>query len=677
MISTNTKKAVNLLHLAWLLRADLRQGEPAGNDISDWFRQWWAMEGYREYPASAMPNSERQYLLSLLPDWPRYGRFGMTSALYYLLERRADLQKTFDVSTETGLWHAVAWFFTHGLKEYGLLNVVDATTLAALDETPPFLRLSHDAVNDLPPLTWLMFFVWRCATDLQAAFDLRTSRGQETYLYWFLLEGVHHLHLTKLVAPRWRDWLQESLALKTQPTVGVPRAALLLWQQRKDMQQTFDLRQPESWVSLARWSQAALQVEPTFRWMAEQSRPMLPLTQNTSVSCKLRPLGLNLIGFAFGELGIGEDVRMAVAACEAAGIAFKVVNIHPGDHLRQADRTLDGHVTQSVQDSEEAPYAINLFCLTGFDTVRVFLERGAALFDGRYNIGWWPWELPVWPKDWQIAFDFVNEVWAASEFTREMYTRAQQQSVVRVPVTLMPLPASVERLQAITRRQLGLQEKRFLFLYVFDFNSYLTRKNPFAALTSFHRAFAADDDSVGLVLKTMNSQPDHPIWKRFVRACATDVRIVLLDKTLDRGEVLGLIKACDAYVSLHRSEGFGRTLAEAMLLGKPVVGTDFSGSVDFLTNETGFPVQWKRQVVKPGEYPFVTEQDGAWWAQADMADAARQLRAAYSSSQAQRGRSSFAARVKRIAKEQFSPQRIGKLMRERIETIYDNPRFLS
>jgi len=112
-------------------------------------------------------------------------------------------------------------------------------------------------------------------------------------------------------------------------------------------------------------------------------------------------LGVNLIWFGFGELGLGEDLRVAAQACEAAGVPFKVLNIDPSKHLRQADRLLAPHCTDDVA---ELPYAINLFCLTAADTQRVYAERGAALFDGRHNIGWWPWELPVWPQRWRGAF---------------------------------------------------------------------------------------------------------------------------------------------------------------------------------------------------------------------------------------------------------------------------------
>jgi hypothetical protein len=112
-------------------------------------------------------------------------------------------------------------------------------------------------------------------------------------------------------------------------------------------------------------------------------------------------LGVNLIWFGFGELGLGEDLRVAAQACDASGVPFKVLNIDPGKHLRQADRLLAPHCTDDVA---ELPYAINLFCLTAADTQRVHAERGVALFDGRHNIGWWAWELPVWPQRWPGAF---------------------------------------------------------------------------------------------------------------------------------------------------------------------------------------------------------------------------------------------------------------------------------
>jgi glycosyltransferase involved in cell wall biosynthesis len=194
----------------------------------------------------------------------------------------------------------------------------------------------------------------------------------------------------------------------------------------------------------------------------------------------------------------------------------------------------------------------------------------------------------------------------------------------------------------------------------------LARKNPKAVIDAFRQAFPAGDDAVGLVLKTMNSQPDSPAWQEFLAWCRADPRITLLDRTLDRPVVLGLVKACDAYVSLHRAEGFGRTLAEAMLLGKPVVGTDFSGNTDFLTKATGYPVKWARRALVVGDYPFVEADDAAWWAEPDVGHAARQMRAARAAAG-----SEWAQQLPQQVAELFSPQVIGARMRVVLEQRFD------
>jgi glycosyltransferase involved in cell wall biosynthesis len=658
MNDAKTLKAhINVIRLAWLLRSDLRQGR-ATHEICDDAICWWAIYGRHDYPNSTQNDSLISLeLITPLPNWPKYGRFGMTRLLTYLMSSRRDLQDAFDVSTDHGLWNAIAWQFAHGLKEYGLTDQVDMDTRDALNETTPFFDSREECgMIDCPSVTWIMFFVWRCDTKLQSTYDLQREKDRASYINWFFSQGVSDLNLFLLISFRWRKWLIVNLTNPKVPNVVLPRIAMIMWLHREDLQLAFDISTSAGWVEFSKWAESAWLNEPAMMWLeSKQSK-----TELTGISshASQRPFGINLIGFAFGELGIGEDVRMAVAACEAAAIPFNIVNINPGCELRQGDKILE---PQIVESKEDAPYAINLFCLTGFDSARVYLERGLTLFKGRYNIGWWPWELPVWPIEWQIAFDLIDEVWAASEFTMKMYSKAQ----LSCPVILMPMAASVSRALPVSRKKLLLPQGKFLFLYVFDFNSYLDRKNPIAVIKAFQRAFPTTDISVGLVFKTMNSKSENLNWQTFLKECAKDQRIVVIDKTLDRGEVLGIINACDAYISLHRSEGFGRTLAEAMLFGKPVIGTNFSGNVDFLKPAYGFPVQWKRRRVIPGEYPFISESDLAWWAEPNITDASRQMKLARFANLDKL----YAQRVKQYAEKQFSPARIGKLITQRLHAI--------
>jgi glycosyltransferase involved in cell wall biosynthesis len=588
----------------------------------------------------------------------------MCPILKKLLLVRADMARLYDVSTEAGLADAVAWMFVRALPEYGIEQLVDDKTLAALNApvcrypSPDSRTRTGGQQDQAVELTILMGLMWRHRTDVQPIFDISTAVGRARFTLWFITHGVNELGLQYLVSAQWRAWNLGNATVETAPLL--PRLGVVAWIARPDLQAAFDIQTRQGLDGLSAWALDALENNAAWQWLktSVQSDQVQLLRHSRWLEYPQAKFGVNLIGFARGELGIGEDVRMAAAACEAAGIPYSVVNIEPGESTGQGDSALEA----SLKNLSDAPYPVNVFCLTGFDTQRVFFEQGAGLFANRYNIGWWPWELPVWPKACDTVFDLVQEVWAATEFTRVMYSQA-----TRVRVSHMPLPASVDRRKSVTRRKLGIPAGKFLFLYIFDFNSYLARKNPFAALKAFRKAFGASDGSVGLVLKTMNSDPNNRDWKRFVKECAQDARVTLLDRTLNRGEVLGLVDACDAYLSLHRSEGFGRTLAEAMLFGKPVVGTGFSGNMDFLDEQSGFPVRWSRRMVRPGEYPFVQADDQAWWAEPDLDHAAEQMRNACKAAASK----PFTQSVQRYAEKQFSPQRIGLRMKTRLLEVWN------
>lgn len=537
------------------------------------------------------------------------------------------------------------WWVLSGHREYPATQVL----LTEAQRRTLFKPLAGWPVKGGLGMNLLMRCLFEHRPDLQAAFDIASPVGVWDAVAWFYVNGARELGFAPFIDS------QTLAALNAPAFARVGHAAqpswlmVLLWHRKQALQDAFDLATDSGCAELTRWftQQGMKQYDLQYLALPQEQAPALPAHFQVPRRLASTAFGVNLIGFAYGELGIGEDVRMAALACEAAGVPFKVLNINPGQHLRQADRLVAPHCTDDIA---ELPYSINLFCLTGFETLRVYAEKGQALFDGRYNIGWWPWELPVWPQRWKAAFTVLDEVWAATRFTQAMFTAETDR-----PVRLMPLPVSVDRMQVTSRKSLGLPEKPFLFLFVFDFNSYLARKNPQAVIAAFQKAFPQGDASVALVLKTMNSRPNDEAWDEFARQCAADPRIVLLNHTLDRELVLGLVNVCDAYVSLHRAEGFGRTLAEAMLLGKPVVGTDFSGNTDFLTPMTGYPVKWRKKMLKTGDYPFIEIGDGAYWADPDIDHAATQLQAAKAAAG-----SNWAQQLPKQVAPLFSPQVIGE-----------------
>lgn len=187
----------------------------------------------------------------------------------------------------------------------------------------------------------------------------------------------------------------------------------------------------------------------------------------------------------------------------------------------------------------------------------------------------------------------------------------------------MPLAIREPKETKFQRFQFGLPERRFLFLYTFDGSSGLSRKNPFAAIDAFLAAFPNGSEPVGLVLKTKNVKQNDPAGALLREMAKRDTRIFLIEANFSKEETFGLQMVCDAYVSLHRAEGFGMTIAEAMLLGKPTIATNYSGNTDFCLPDTCCLVDYRLIPIEPGDYRF---SEGQKWADADIDCAAKHMR---------------------------------------------------
>ena len=651
------------LKFIWLLRGDVRNGAPSSQLPSPEFKRWWALCGRGEYPVwDDLEEAERISLAELVtPCKVSDLNIQLPRAVKLLANYRSDVRRKFTVDGKPDLIAFIGWFFMLGLKEHALESIVSQELIASLDR--PILikdtfRDDLDAEQLVPHASILMRFIWQILDpQMQKSLDLNQADSRERFLVWFFCVAMKLYPLAQLVTSRWKNWLLQEQMIDANLEAKLPRFALMEYKVKNELKDHISINHPEGIAQLKTWSDQAVQEGGDWHWLKVQSsKPSQPVRSNIPLEDK--PFGVNLYGFAFGELGIGEDLRMAVAVCEAAGIPYRVVNINAGKDLRQSDQQLFKQVDHS---KGQTPYCINVFCLPIFDMVsRVFLAQGPEIFINHYNIGWSPWELSVWPKEWRGAFDLLNEVWAGSPFSLSMY-----QKTTLKPCYLMPLAASVDRVQAHTRKHFKLPIKPFLFLYVFDFNSHLNRKNPSALIKAFQIAFPFADSSVGLVLKIMNANSEDPQWIEFLKDCKADSRIHIINKTMDRSEVLGLIQICDAYVSPHRAEGFGRTLAEAMLFGKPVVATNYSGNTGFMDPELTLPVNYDLVSLAEGDYHFIKPEDKASWAEPSTEHLAERLKEALS----------FAAtpekieRLKAYAQQHFSVQVAAQLMKARISQI--------
>jgi glycosyltransferase involved in cell wall biosynthesis len=227
----------------------------------------------------------------------------------------------------------------------------------------------------------------------------------------------------------------------------------------------------------------------------------------------------------------------------------------------------------------------------------------------------------------------------------------------------MPLAVHVTVPPQLDRNYFGLAEDAFVFLFYFDFASYSTRKNPYAVVDAFRRAFDGRSDKVSLVVKSTGLDPHKQESVKMREALDGDPRITLIDKVISHEEIAALVNCCDSFVSLHRSEGFGRGLAEAMFLGKPVIATNYSGNTDFTREDTACLVNYALVPVEPGDYP---ESKGQVWADPDIEHAAWHMRRLVEDSAAARR---LAAAGKKYIHENHSLAHVGAKYRERLERL--------
>jgi glycosyltransferase involved in cell wall biosynthesis len=309
---------------------------------------------------------------------------------------------------------------------------------------------------------------------------------------------------------------------------------------------------------------------------------------------------MNLVGWFDSPTGIGQSLRSLARAAEAAAIPIAridAVSLEPGR-------------------PPVAPYVLNLFHVNAEASASIVELCGPAMHRGRANVGYWYWETEEFPASWLDRFAYFDEIWVASEFCRAAIERASE-----IPVAVLPPPVILEDsfpVSAVGSRP-G-KPRPFRFLTISDAESVPERKNPLGAVRAFSRAFAGNS-SVSLTVKLANADTV-PGLVRTLETAAAGARVEIDTSPVGRGEIEEMLADCDAYVSLHRSEGFGLPIAEAMALGKPVVATAYSGPTDFLDETTGYPVEWTPEVLGRALGPYPA---GTRWAAPDEAHAAERL----------------------------------------------------
>ena len=360
-----------------------------------------------------------------------------------------------------------------------------------------------------------------------------------------------------------------------------------------------------------------------------------------------RPFGANVAGNISSEKGTGEAVRSVIRCLQAVEVPY-VVN----DHLDAGAANLD---TTFEDFSQDNPYRFNIIQANA-DSLPYFVAmKGEPYLHEHYNIGYWFWELAEFPAKWDSSYQYLDEIWAGSHFGVAALSRVSPIPVVRIPLSITPF----EPTQAFERSHFDLSRDAFVFLFIFDFHSVMERKNPLGLIEAFRRAFSPEEN-VRLVLKCARSTPEQ---LEALAEAAQGANVQVLDTVLGREELLGLLMLADCYVSLHRAEGFGYTLAEAMSLGKPTIATGYSGNMDFMTPGNSFLVNYRLTELERDYEPY---DQGLVWADPDLEHAAELMRFVYENLEVAQ---EVAARAQGEILEQLSPEVVGQLIRDRLRRL--------
>ena len=348
-------------HFAWLLRADVRQDLKSSDKPSERFAQWWLVNGRSEYPYwDHLSSAEIAWLQEPVGKGLFEGvELSIAKMLRLVLSWRPDVIQKFTKNDKADSVSLMAWFYLLGMQEHRLFDAVSLEMIRDLDR--PVLNVTPTPGDETPAVTVLMALAWRLlGPDLQKVMSLSDSASRNRYLAWFFTAGLGVFKCHDLIANRWRSWLLQPIPVG-KGLGELPRFALLEYslfpaKSRPDLASAGGVEKLRTWAA----SPAALGSAGKWAWLKQATqlpktnstaKPVVNLLSDTSGPVAIatkKPFGVNLFGFAYGELGIGEDLRMAVACCEAAGIDYRVVNIEPGTEIRQNDKAVQNQVEQGV-----------------------------------------------------------------------------------------------------------------------------------------------------------------------------------------------------------------------------------------------------------------------------------------------------------------------------------------
>ncbi len=340
--------------------------------------------------------------------------------------------------------------------------------------------------------------------------------------------------------------------------------------------------------------------------------------------------GVNIVGFLSAATGLGSAARSTGAALAQMGVDVA--------HVDLSDRIDTGRVDDELSDIRGVPFDTTIFHINPGELIDYATDSLAYRIGPGWNIGFFFWETDRIPESWAAGIDAVDEIWVGSTFVAESFRRRTSK-----PVRIVGLPVEPVDIQ----RSRSLEDGMFVVSYVADLGSGAARKNPLAAVRAFRKAFGDGSVDARLVMKLGNLDRG-PDLRLQLEGEAEGLNVEIIEGYVSQEEVRSLIQNSDVYLSLHRSEGLGLTLLEAMQLGVPVIATGYGGNTDFMKDDSGRLVDFEITDAGPDAGPYV----GHRWAEPDLDHAALHLRELQADSAL---RADIGERGKLIVAENYSP----------------------
>lgn len=364
---------------------------------------------------------------------------------------------------------------------------------------------------------------------------------------------------------------------------------------------------------------------------------------------------ITLVGHPFAPIGMGEHVRSAFRAWRAVYVPARVHDIY---RLNTPDADVAAELEGQMAKRLSAD--VQIFHINGDEVAQAVGHLAPRTTQRGLRIIYPAWELSRYPEPWARELEKFDEIWAPSKFIADSISQA-----TKTPVVHMPLACEVILSSFMSRRAFGIPEASYTFLFFFDFSSYAERKNALGVVAAFERFLAARPHAAATLIIKLNGADARPAEFEAFKARLAGVRnnVRIINKVMSDNEIKNLVRCCDCFVSLHRSEGFGRGLSESMRLGKPVIATGYSGNMDFMAPDTSLLVDYQLIPVAEDTYPHWENQV---WADPDIDHASRHMIRVYDDPEFGR---QLGTRARHAIGRDFSYRACGLRYRLRVEEL--------